>query len=97
MLYKERFFRLSTSDLNRMLTSAVAHHAPPPKGGKQLRFYYVTQADVDTPTFVFFVNNRSLVHFTYERYLENAIREMHPFYGTPLRLVFRNRSGDDLK
>ena len=67
-------------------------HAPPSKRGKRLRFYYATQAEVDPPTFVFFVNDPELVHFTYERYLENRLRERYPFEGTPLRLIFRKRS-----
>ncbi len=95
-VYSERFFRIPTSALNHMLEQAVARHPQPVRAGKQLRFYYVTQADVDPPTFVFFVNNREIVHFSYKRYLENSIRALHPFHGTPLRLVFRNRSGDDL-
>jgi len=95
-VYNERFFRIPTSDLNHMLEQAVARHPQPVRAGKQLRFYYVTQADVDPPTFIFFVNNREIVHFSYKRYLENNIRALHPFYGTPLRLVFRNRSGDNL-
>jgi len=87
----ERQRRISTADLNRLLQDAVAHHPPKTKAGQQLKFYYVTQPEVDPPTFVFFVNNRKLVHFTYERYLENRIRDLHGFLGTPLRLVFRSR------
>jgi GTP-binding protein len=87
----ERVRRISTADLNRVLQAAVGRHPPKTKGGKRLRFYYVTQPEVDPPTFVFFVNDRKLVHFTYERYLENRIREFYGFLGTPLRLVFRGR------
>jgi GTP-binding protein len=87
----ERRHRISTADLNRLLSDAVARHPSKSKTGKQLRFYYVTQPEVDPPTFVFFVNDRELVHFTYARYLENCIREAHGFLGTPLRLVFRSR------
>jgi GTP-binding protein len=90
-VFAERRIRLSTGDLNRLLQDAVAHHPPKSRSGRQLRFYYATQAEVDPPTFVFFVNDRSLVHFTYERYLENQIRAVYPFSGTPLRLVFRGR------
>jgi GTPase len=93
---QERLHRISTGDLNRILQDAVAHHPPKNKAGRQLKFYYATQADTDPPTFVFFVNNRKLLHFTYERYLENRIREFHGFLGTPLRLLFRSR-GDDTK
>jgi GTP-binding protein len=87
----ERTRRISTADLNRLLQDAVARHPPKSKSGQRVRFYYVTQPEVDPPTFVFFVNDHKLVHFTYERYLENRIRESHGFLGTPLRLVFRSR------
>jgi GTP-binding protein len=90
---EERLRRISTGELNRLLREAVAKH--PPKGGQRyrLKFFYVTQAGVNPPTFVFFVNDRKLIHFTYERYLENQLREHYHFLGTPLRLIFRNRSG----
>jgi GTP-binding protein len=90
-VFAERRVRLPTGDLNRLLQDAVAHHPPKTRSGRQLRFYYATQAEVDPPTFVFFVNDQSLVHFTYQRYLENRIREVYHFSGTPLRLVFRGR------
>jgi GTP-binding protein len=88
---EERLRRMSTGELNRLLREAVTQN--PPKGGQRarLKFFYATQAGVDPPTFVFFVNDRSLVHFSYERYLENTIRERYGFLGTPLRLVFRSR------
>jgi GTP-binding protein len=65
----------------------------PPKGAQRqsLKFYYATQAGVNPPTFVFFVNDRKLVHFSYERYLENMLRERFGFVGTPLKLIFRSR------
>jgi GTP-binding protein len=87
----ERLRRVSTADLNRLLQDAVARHPPKSKTGRRLKFYYVTQPEVDPPTFVFFVNDRKLVHFTYQRYLENRIREVYSFLGTPLRLTFRSR------
>jgi GTP-binding protein len=87
----ERTRRISTADLNRLLQEATARHPPKSKAGQRLKFYYVTQPEVDPPTFVFFVNDRKLVHFTYERYLENRIRDTYGFLGTPLRLVFRSR------
>ncbi len=89
---EERLRRVPTGELNRLLREAVAKH--PPKGSQRhrLKFYYATQAGVDPPTFVFFVNDRKLVHFTYERYLENQLREKHSFIGTPLQFVFRNRT-----
>jgi len=85
----ERLVRLSTAELNDILRQAVARQSPPTKAGKVLKFYYVTQPSVDPPTFVFFVNDKELVHFSYARYLENQIRERYPFTGTPLRLLFR--------
>jgi GTP-binding protein len=88
---EERLRRIATGELNRFLQEAVAKH--PPKGGHRhrLKFYYMTQAGVNPPTFVFFVNDRSLVHFSYERYLENQLRERYGFLGTPLKFIFRNR------
>jgi len=91
-VYQERLRRVPTSGLNRLLREAVASHSPPSKRGKRLRFYYATQAEVDPPTFVFFVNDPQLVHFSYRRYLENRLREGFGFEGTPLRLYFRRRS-----
>jgi GTP-binding protein len=88
---EERLIRIPTAELNRILQEAVARHAPPSKAGKRLKFYYATQAAVDPPTFVFFVNDPRLVHFSYERYLENRLREHYGFLGTPLRLSFRKR------
>jgi len=88
---EERLRRIPTGELNRMVSEAVVRHAPPSKAGKRLKLYYVTQADVDPPTFVFFVNDKRLVHFSYERYLENQIRERFDFEGTPLRLSFRDK------
>lgn len=86
-----RYQRLGTSELNRMLQDAFV--ANPPKGvkGRQARFYYATQAAIDPPTFVFFVNDVEAVHFSYLRYLENCIRRRFPFEGTPLRLEVRGK------
>jgi len=94
---QERMVRLPTGELNRAVRDAVSRHSPPSKAGKRLRIYYATQADVDPPTFIFFVNDAGLVHFSYERYLENQIRQAYPFVGTPLRLVFRTRERRDLQ
>ncbi len=92
-VYNERFVRLPTSKLNRVMQAALERHTPPIKGTRQLRLYYVTQPAVDPPTFVFFVNDAELVHFSYQRYLENRIREQHPYEGTPLRLIFKSHEG----
>jgi GTP-binding protein len=88
-----RLIRIPTSELNRIVQEAAAKHAPPSKSGHRLKFLYATQSRVDPPTFVFFVNDARLVHFSYERYLENQLREHYGFLGTPLRLVFRSRRG----
>ena len=84
--------RISTGELNRLVQDALARHSPPSKRGKRLKIFYVSQPGVDPPTFVFHVNDPALVHFSYERYLENRLRDAYNFPGTPLRLVFRHRS-----
>ena len=90
-VHEQRSLRVGTSELNKIVQDAVMRHAPPSKAGKRLKFLYASQVAVDPPTFVFFVNDQNLVHFSYERYLENAIRERYQFLGTPLRLSFRSR------
>lgn len=87
-----RHQRISTADLNKFIREAVANHAPPAKGRVPLKFYYATQVGVTPPTFVFFVNKPELMHFGYERYLENRLRELYPFTGTPIKFIFRARS-----
>ena len=91
-IYDSRFIRIPTAEMNRMMRNAIGRHPPPQKGGSGIRFLYATQADVDPPTFVFFVNKPEWIHFSYRRYLENQIREEFPFTGTPIRLLFRARS-----
>lgn len=88
-VHQQRLARIPTSMLNDIMREAIARHAPPSKAGKRLKFYYATQAGVAPPTFVFFVNDPELVHFSYERYIENRLREQYGFEGTPLKLVFR--------
>jgi GTP-binding protein len=92
-----RKYRMGTSELNNLIREVYDAVPPPSKNGRQLRIYYATQADTEPPTFILFVNDPDLVHFSYERYLENRIREHHPFTGTPIRLVFRMRGGDQEK
>jgi len=89
-----RYLRIPTADLNKIVRNAVASHPPPSKSGKRVKFFYATQPSVAPPTFIFFVNKPELVHFGYKRYLENKIRELYPFPGTPIRLFFRARSED---
>jgi GTP-binding protein len=90
-VYQERMVRIPTGELNRLVDDATIRHSPPHKAGKRLKFFYATQASVDPPTFVFFVNDTRLVHFSYERFLENQIRRRYSYLGTPLKLVFRSR------
>lgn len=90
-IYQERQQHIPTAELNRLLQDAVVQHPPPTKTGKRLKFFYATQPEVSPPTFVVFVNDKELVHFTYQRYLQNRIRERFPFEGTPLKLVFKSR------
>lgn len=89
-----RYQRISTGPLNKLMRDATVQHPPPSKGGKRVKFFYATQASVAPPTFVFFVNKPEWVNFTYQRYLENRLREAYPFPGTPIRLIFRARSED---
>ena len=90
-VYQERLKRLSTAAVNDVIQQAVASHTLPRKGTKQLKVLYATQAEANPPTFVFFVNDVRLIHFSYQRYLENKLREAFGFDGTPVRLVFKAR------
>jgi len=90
-IYQERLKRIPTAEVNSLVQRAVATHSPPRSGKKQLKMLYATQAEVNPPTFVFFVNDSGLVHFSYRRYLENRLRQSFGFDGTPLRLVFKTR------
>ena len=83
--------RISTGVLNEILAEAVALQQPPSDKGKRLRLYYMTQVSVKPPTFVIFVNDKELMHFSYQRYIENKIREAFGFRGTPIRIITRER------
>ncbi len=87
-----RFTRLPTSFVNRILQEALGRHAPPSKGGRMPKIYFGSQVAVAPPTFVVQVNDPKLVHFSYLRFLENRIREAHPFPGTPLKLIVRKKN-----
>jgi GTPase len=91
----ERYHRISTGELNRVIQEAYDRSPPASRTARRLRIYYVTQAGVAPPTFIFFVNDPELAHFSYIRYLENQIRAYHPYLGTPLRLFMRRRSDRD--
>ncbi|MBR3762052.1 MAG: ribosome biogenesis GTPase Der [Lachnospiraceae bacterium] len=83
--------RVATGVLNEIMTEAVAMQQPPADKGKRLRLYYITQVSVKPPTFVIFVNDKELMHFSYTRYIENQIRNAFGFKGTPLRFIIRER------
>ena len=87
--------RIQTGVLNEIITEATALNQPPSDKGKRLKIFYVTQVAVKPPTFVLFVNDKELMHFSYLRYLENKIREAFGFEGTPLRFVVRERKEKD--
>jgi GTP-binding protein len=88
---EERLARLSTSRINQVIQNAQDMHAHPSKAGRSLRMYYGTQVRSDPPTFMIYVNDPSLMHFSYLRYLENKIREEYGFLGTPIRIVTKGR------
>lgn len=92
-VWNERHRRVGTADLNAFIESATLRH-PATHRGKVMRVLYATQAEVNPPTFVFFVNDAELAHFGYRRYLENELRHAFGFAGTPLKLVFRGRQED---
>ena len=91
-IWGERRKRISTGELNRVLSAATDRTPPPPVRGHRPKLFYATQAAVAPPTFVFFASDASAVHFSYRRYLENRLRETFGFDGTPIRLVFRDRT-----
>ena len=86
--------RITTGMLNDVINEAVNKQQPPSDKGKRLRIYYGTQASVAPPTFVLFVNDKDLFHFSYKRCIENQIRENFGFEGTPIRLIIRERKKD---
>jgi GTP-binding protein len=91
----ERLRRVPTGELNRLITDAVREHPPAHVRNRLPKVFYATQAAVGPPTFVIFVNDPALIHFSYRRYLENRIRAEHGFLGTPIRLILRERESED--
>ncbi len=91
---EQRKVRVPTANLNRLFREAFVAHPAPSRRGKALKLLYATQAEVAPPTFVLFVNDPELVHFSYSRYLENRIRAVYPFQGTPMRFFVRLRDSD---
>ncbi|MCI7274917.1 MAG: ribosome biogenesis GTPase Der [Lachnospiraceae bacterium] len=94
MVIENQNMRIATGVLNEIMTEAVALQQPPTDKGKRLKLYYMTQVAVKPPTFVIFVNDKQLMHFSYVRYLENKIRETFGFRGTALKFIIRERSED---
>ena len=91
MVIENQNLRIQTGVLNEILSEAVAMQQPPSDKGKRLKIFYMTQVSVKPPTFVIFVNNKELMHFSYTRYIENRIRESFGFRGTPLKFIIRER------
>lgn len=95
MVIENQTLRIATGVLNEIMTEAVALQQPPSDKGKRLKLYYITQVAVNPPTFVIFVNDKELMHFSYTRYLENRIREAFGFKGTSLKFFIRERKEKD--
>ena len=89
--YQHHRKRISSSTLNDVIMDAIAINPTPSDNGRRLRVYYATQVAIQPPTFVIFVNDVELMHFSYERFLENKIREAFDFTGTPIKLIVRAR------
>ena len=93
--YAQSVRRIKTGMLNDIVNEAISMTEPPAMSGKRLKIYYATEVSVQPPTFVFFVNDESLVHFSYRRYMENYFRKTFGFAGTPIKIIFRNRSREE--
>ena len=94
-VYEQASRRITTGLLNDILADAQAALQPPATSGRRLKIFYATQQSTNPPTFVFFVNEIELMHFSYERYLENQFRKAFGFEGTPLRFILRERNKDE--
>ena len=95
LVIENNSMRVATGVLNEIVAEAVAMQQPPSDKGKRLKLFYITQVAVKPPTFVIFVNDKELMHFSYTRYIENQIRETFGFKGTPLRFIIRERKEKD--
>ena len=91
MVLENQTLRIQTGVLNEILMEAVALQQPPSDKGKRLKLFYMTQVSTKPPTFVLFVNKKELMHFSYQRYIENRIRDTFGFMGTPIRIFIRER------
>lgn len=94
-VFENNSLRITTGKLNDVLAYATARVQPPTDKGRRLKIYYMTQASTQPPTFVFFVNRTDLFHYSYQRYLENRIRETFGLRGTPIRIIIRERGNDN--
>ena len=92
--YRNASQRISTGVLNDVIGDAVSVNEPPVRNGKKLKIFYATQASTNPPTFVLFANNPEIMHFSYKRYLENALRKAFDFSGTPIRIILRANDGE---
>ena len=92
MVIQSRTLRIQTGVLNEILMEATSLQQPPSDKGKRLKIFFMTQVAVGPPTFVLFVNNKELMHFSYQRYIENKVRETFGFTGTSLKFIIRERS-----
>ncbi|MCL2772107.1 MAG: ribosome biogenesis GTPase Der [Oscillospiraceae bacterium] len=95
-VYAESSKRITTGALNDVLSDAIAKTQPPSDKGRRLKIYYMTQTGTKPPVFVLFVNDAELFHFSYQRYIENQLRETFGFGGTPIRFIIKNRSHEDI-
>ena len=95
VVIENQTLRIQTGVLNEIVTEAAAMQQPPSDRGRRLKIFYVTQVSVKPPTFVIFVNDKELMHFSYTRYLENKIRDAFGFKGTSLKFIIRERKGQE--
>ena len=93
--YDQSVRRITTGTLNDIVNEAISMTEPPAMSGKRLKIYYATEVSVQPPTFVIFVNDEKLVHFSYKRYMENYFRKTFGFQGTPIQIIFRNRGKEE--
>jgi GTP-binding protein len=89
-VYEKSSYRISTGNLNEILQNAILTNEPPTQSGRRLKIKYITQGGTNPPTFILFVNNKELMHFSYLRYLENCIRKAVDFTGTPIKLFVKD-------
>ena len=91
VVLENQSLRIKTGVLNEIMTEAVALQQPPTDKGKRLKLFYITQTGIKPPTFVIFCNDKELFHFSYQRYIENKIREAFGFSGTSIKMIIRER------